>query len=197
MVPMISEKEKQLLLLLFKDFTTRYNARSISTHVQMTPRGALKALKALEEKNYVKAEPFGKAIEYSFNGESNLGRKTIELFLLEEAEKEYKRWLEECKSFEEAEMLVLFGSVARKAKHYNDVDLLLIIDKKDFKKIKKRIEQKNAILTKKIHPVFQTKNDLAKNITKKDPVVIDIIRSGIALKGWDTYVEVITDVASK
>ena len=34
---MLSEKERAILLLLFKDFGTEYNARSISGKVGMTP----------------------------------------------------------------------------------------------------------------------------------------------------------------
>ncbi len=83
---MITEKKKELIMLLFKDFAARYNARSISSKVDMTPRGALKALKELEKQNFVTAESFGKAIEYKFNTQSAIAKKTIELFLLEEAE---------------------------------------------------------------------------------------------------------------
>ncbi|MBI5003201.1 nucleotidyltransferase domain-containing protein [Candidatus Woesearchaeota archaeon] len=194
---MLTEKEKQILLHLFKDFTTRYNARSISAKVDMTPRGALKALKALEEQQFVIAEPFGKAIEYKFNAESALAKKTIELFLLEEAEQEHKRWLEEFKNFEEAEILLLFGSAARKAKSYNDVDLLIVVTQENFPLIKKRIEDKNKILIKKIHTIFQAPNDLPENIKKKDPVVLDAIRTGVVLKGWTQYVEVIANVTNK
>ncbi len=194
---MLTEKEKQILLHLFKDFTTRYNARSISAKVDMTPRGALKALKALENQNFVTAEPFGKAIEYRFNTQSAIAKKTIELFLMEEAEQEHKRWLEEFKNFEEAEIILLFGSVTRKTKTYNDVDLLLTVKQENYAALKKRIEEKNKILLKKIHPVFQAPNDLPENIKKKDAVVLDAIRTGVVLKGWMQFVEVIADVANK
>ncbi len=194
---MLSEKEKQILIILFKDFVTRYNARSISSKVEITPRGALKALKALEKQNFVIAEPFGKAIEYKFNTESALAKKTIELFLLEEAEQEHKRWLEEFKNFEEAEILLLFGSAARKAKMYNDVDILIVLTQENFPQIKKRIEEKNKILIKKIHPVFQAPNDLSENIKKRDQVILDAIKTGIVLKGWTQFVEVIANVTNK
>lgn len=194
---MLSEKEKQILLLLFKDFTTKYNARSISAKVAMSPRGALKALKELERQQLVHAEPFGKAIQYSLNNTSLLAKKTIELFLLEEAEQKSKRWLEEFKKFEEAEILLLFGSVVRNEKNYNDIDLLIVIDKEKYKNIQKKIEQKNQILIKKIHPVFQTKKDMEENIKRKDPVLLDAIRTGIILKGWTEVVEVIAHVTSK
>ncbi len=59
---MLSDKEKAILLLLFKDFSSSYNARSISGKVGMTPRGALKALKSLEKQDCVIPKRCGKAI---------------------------------------------------------------------------------------------------------------------------------------
>ena len=194
---MTSNKKKEILVLLFKDFTTKYNARSISTKVGMTPRGALKALKEFEKQQLVKAEPFGKAIQYSFNNHSLLARKTIELFLLEEAEQKYKRWIEEFKKFAEAEILVLFGSATRNNKTYNDIDLLIVLKKENYNPLMKKIEEKNSILPKKIHPIIQTQNDIQENIQRKDAIILDAIRTGIVLKGWTTFVEVVTNVASK
>ncbi len=70
--------------------------------------------------------------------------------MLEEAEQEHKRWLEEFKNFEEAEILLLFGSAARKAKTYNDVDILIVLTQENFPQIKKRIEEKNKKRKKKV-----------------------------------------------
>ncbi|MFH1072725.1 MAG: nucleotidyltransferase domain-containing protein [Nanoarchaeota archaeon] len=190
---MLSEKEKKILLLLCKDFTSKYNARTISGKVNMTPRGALKALKNLEKQNFVAGKPFGKAIHYTISY-TYFTKKTIELLLLEEAEFQYKRWLEEFKDFKEAEIIVLFGSVARKQREYQDVDLLLVVQKRNYPALRKRIEEKNSILLKKIHPVFQTITDLKNNIRKKDEVVLHTVQEGISLKGQYDLIEVIADV---
>lgn len=191
---MITDKEKQILLILFKDFRTRYNARSLSLKIAMTPRGTLKALKALEKQKLVAAERFGKAIQYTYNLRSLLAKKTIELFLLEEAEFKYKRWMEEFKKFDEADILILFGSIVR-MERYNDVDLLIVVKKKRYKALKKKIDEKNGILIKKIHPLFQTRRDLQENIKRKDPVIIDAIKTGIVLKGWTAFIEVMENVS--
>ncbi len=191
---MLSTKEGEILLVLFKDFSTWHNATTMSKVVGITPRGALKALSNLEKEEFVTSKIFGKAKLYrvDFN---NLTKKTLELLLLEEAERKYARWTFEFKNFDEAKILGLFGSVLRK-KDPNDIDLLIVIEKGDYKNIEDKITQKNKILLHPIHPIFQTIEDLKKNIKKKDEVVLEILRTGIFLKGQKEIVEVVQDVTS-
>jgi predicted nucleotidyltransferase len=193
----MTENEKNILKLLFKDFTAQYNARSMSKHVSMTPRGTLKALKLLEQQNLVCAKQFGNAIQYVFNFHSFIAQKTIELLLAEEAEQNYKRWLEEFNIFEEAKILLLFGSITKNKQSYRDIDVVIVIRKGDYPTLRKKIEEKNKILFKKIHPVIQTPADFLENIQKKDPVILDAIRTGIALKGGTEFVEVMVHVTGK
>ncbi|MBS3158070.1 nucleotidyltransferase domain-containing protein [Candidatus Woesearchaeota archaeon] len=189
----ISNKERGILIVLFKDFASQYNARSISKLACMTPRGALKALKNLENQNFVVGKPFGKAIQYKLNFNA-LTKKTLELLLLEEAELKYKRWREEFKDFNEAEIIILFGSVLRKEGKHNDIDVVFVFNKENYKLIMHKVDEKNEILPKKIHAVIQTPADLRENITKKDPVIIDAIRTGIVMKGYEKLVEQISEV---
>src|SRR3989338_10494193 len=139
---MISDKEKAILLLLFKDFSVSYNARSISGKVGMTPRGALKALKNLEKQGFVTSKPFGKAIECKFNFSNALAKKSVELFLLEEAELKHRRWLREFGDLAEAYILVLFGSAVRKEKDYKDIDFVVVVAEDKFRAIRKAIGEK-------------------------------------------------------
>lgn len=191
---MLSIKEGEILLGIFKDFSTWHNATSISKVVGITPRGALKALSNLKREEFVTSKIFGKANLYRINF-NNLTKKTLELLLLEEAEIKYARWTFEFKNFDEAKILGLFGSVLR-TKDNKDIDLLIVIDKKGYNPIMDRVTEKNKILLKPIHPIFQTIEDLKKNIKKKDAVVLEILRRGIFLKGQKEIVEVIQDVTS-
>lgn len=192
---MLSDKEKAILLLLFKDFSISYNARSMSGKIGMTPRGALKALKNLEKQGFVIPKPFGKAIWYKFNFSSALAKKSIELFLLEEAELKHKRWLAEFGDLVEAYILVLFGSVVRKEKDYNDIDLVAVVSQSKFRALLKAIDEKQALMIKRIHVVWQSPNDLKSNLKKKDPVMLDAVRTGVVLKGQTELVEVVESVA--
>ncbi len=193
---MLSEKEKAILVLLFKDFSVSYNARSISGKVGMTPRGALKALKSLEKHGFVIPKPFGKAIECKFNFSSALAKKSVELFLLEEAELKHRRWLKEFAGLAEAYILVLFGSVVRKEKDYRDIDLVVVVEEAKFKAVYKAVGERQALTSKRIHVVWQSPNDLRKNLKKKDPVMIDAVRTGVVLKGQTELVRLVESVAS-
>lgn len=193
---MLSDKEKAILLLLFKDFSISYNARSISGKVSMTPRGALKALKNLEKQSFVVPKPFGKAIEYKFNFSNALAKKSVELFLLEEVELRHRRWLVEFGDLADAYILVLFGSVVRKEKEkdYNDIDLVVVVSKDKFRAAYKAIDEKQGLMIKRIHVVWQSPDDLKSNLKKKDAVMLDALRTGVVLKGQAELVEVVKSV---
>lgn len=192
---MISDKEREIVLLLFKDFSASYNARSISSKVGMTPRGALKALKSLEKQGYVAAKPFGRAIEYKFAFGSSIARKAVEFFLLEEAELGHKRWLAEFSGLAEAFILVLFGSAARKRKDFNDVDLVVVVKESAFKSVQKAVEEKQKVMAKRVHAVWQSPDDLLQNLKKGDSVMLSALREGVVLKGQAELVEVVLNVA--
>ena len=113
----LTEKEKRIVLVLAKDFTALYNARSLSKQVGMTPRGALKALKNLELIGLVKGRPFGRAIIYKLIYNEH-ARKLLPLLLFEEAQTA-SRWVKDFEGFK-ARALIIFGSAIR-GKGHNDV----------------------------------------------------------------------------
>ena len=191
---MLTIKEGEIMLVLFKDFTTWYNATNISRVIKITPRGSLKVLKNLEKQEYVISKQFGKAIHYKINF-NNLTKKTLELLLLEEAEKKHKRWVHEFKEFEKPKILILFGSVL-KNKDYKDIDLLIVIENKNYSTIMNLIDKKNKILIKPVHPIIQTMEDLKDNILKKDEVILDALRTGIVLNGQKEIIGIIENAAN-
>mgnify|MGYP001579844866 FL=1 len=58
------------------------------------------------------------------------------------------------------------------------------MDAKKYKKVQKEIEEVNKMSTKKIHPLFQTKQDFVKNIKKGDKPLLNAIK-GIYVFGED------------
>ncbi len=187
----LTEKGKHIVLVLAKDFTALYNARSLSKQVGMTPRGALKALKNLELLGLVKGRPFGRAIIYKLIYNEH-ARKLLPLLFFEEAQTA-ARWVKDFEGFK-ARALIIFGSAIR-GKGHNDVDLMMLIDQKEYELVQKQVEEKNALLVKPIHAVWQTRSDLEKNLKRSDPVVVEIIKSGIVLKGQEIITEVLAHVA--
>jgi len=95
-----------------------------------------------------------------------------------------------------AEAIVLFGSVLR-GKGNNDVDVLLLVDSKNHAIVSEQVKEKNTILIKPVHPVWQTRTDLEKNLKKPDKVVIEILKTGVVLKGQEIIAEVLEHVARR
>ena len=189
--------EKEIVLKLFKDFTVDYNPSSISKVLNKTRVGTFKALQSLEKDTIVKGKTLGKARFYKINLEEDYARKNVETLLMEEARK-YARWKDELKELTKlTHIVILFGSAIRNEEKANDIDLLLVFNEKNNVKINQFIKEKNQLLIKKLHPIKQTRYDLRKNIIKRDKVVIDAIRSGIVLHGYEKMVEMMQNVASK
>lgn len=189
--------EKKIVLRLFKDFTVDYNSSSISKVLNKTRAGAFKALNSLEKDSIVKGRTLGKARFYKINIEDEYAKKNVETLLMEEAKK-YIRWKDELRPiFEFTDIIILFGSVIRNEEKANDVDLLLVFNKKNNDKINQFIKEKNNVLIKKLHPIKQTIGDLKDNILNRDKVIIDSIKNGIFLHGYEKIADMIKNVASK
>jgi len=196
-MPTISQKEKEIILKLFKDFTRDYNPSSISNELDISRVGAFKALKKLENMNMVKSRKLGKARFYTLNLENDYARKNVEVILMEEAIKK-QRWIDEFKElFNHVQIVVLFGSIISFEDKAKDIDILLVLEQEQNKQVNHIIESKNKMLLKRIHPIKQTKEDLKNNIKKEDHVIMDAIKKGIVLYGVEEYVELIKDVTSR
>ncbi|MAE42302.1 hypothetical protein CMO93_00910 [Candidatus Woesearchaeota archaeon] len=189
--------EKKIVLRIFKDFTVDYNSSSIAKVLNKTRVGAFKALNSLEKDSIVKGRNLGKARFYEIRLEDEYARKNLETLLMEEA-KNYIRWKDELSQlFELADIVILFGSIIKNEEKANDIDLLLIFDKKNNYKINQLIKEKNQLLIKKLHPIKQTRCDLRKNIIKRDKVIIDAIKNGIVLHGFEKIIGLIKNVANR
>ena len=187
----ITNNEMLFVLSLLKSPEISYNANSIAKHLKITSMGALKIAKRLEKENILTSRKMGKAKFYKVS----LNDYTIQYitFLLKrEAEQSVayiKRWINESRKIKNADSAVLFGSILRKD-DAKDIDLLLITDENKFQKLKKEIENINLINTKKIHPLYQTKQDLIKNIKKQDKPILNAIK-GIIAFGEDKIISLL------
>src|SRR3989344_5934281 len=163
----LTQKEKEALLILFKDFTAFYNANSISKILSISHVGAQKIFKRLLNENLLIYKKIGKSIIYKLNLVDDYARKLMAFLLADEANK-FKRWKEEFKQ--------LF--------------------KKDINEVNNIIKEKEEILPKKLHVIKLTANDLLKNIKEKKEAVLDIVKNAVILYGQDKYVRVIKNVTS-
>ena len=192
----LTEKESEILLKLFKDFSQDYNANSISKQVNITPRGALKMLKNMEKEKLVIGRKLGKAVFYKPNLEDIYTIKIIETLLIREARNKAARWLHEFEDvFKDTKILIIFGSIIKNPAYANDIDILFVFEKKNYKKISAFINEKNKTLLKKIHSIPQTMKDLKENL-KKNEAIKEAIRTGYVLHGFNKLVGVIKSVTS-
>jgi|SRR3989344_2369263 len=191
----LTKSEIKVLLMLFKDFSSDYNANSLSKQCGITPRGTLTILKNLEKKNLLISKQLGKAVFYKLKLHDYYAFRTLETLLISEAREKASRWLWEFEDlFKSVEIVILFGSVIRKPKEANDVDLLLVFTQEKMSSVKKFIQGKNQILLKPIHPIMQSPDDIFNNMKKRDPVVLSALRYGYVLHGYDKLIEVMKNV---
>jgi len=142
----------------------------------------------------VRSKPIGKALIYNLIW-TEYTKKIVSIALFEEAHAKGARWVAEFDKLTEARALILFGSVLQ-SKNYNDVDIVIVTDEKHIKNIEQKIAKKNEILLKPIHPIWQTPQDIKKNLKRQNPVMLNALKSGLIIKGQDNIVEVLAHVAS-
>jgi len=189
----ITNNEMLFVLLIFKSPETEYNSNSIAKQIGISSMGALKIAKKLEKEGILSFKEMGKAKFYKLNFGSDYVNQYLKFLLKRESEQAsayIKRWINEIKKIKNAYSAVLFGSVLKKEKEANDIDVLLITDGKKFSKLKKEIEEINIINIKKLHPVYQTKEDIINNIKKNDKPLLNAMK-GIVVFGEDTILELI------
>lgn len=183
----ITKAEMDVVLRLVKSPEVIYNATSLSKVVGITPMGALKILKKLEQETIVQSKKIGKATVYKIN-ENPYAHRYVSLLLLRETSyvnNLVKRWVIELKKINNADLILLFGSVLEKS-NPNDIDTLLVTDQKRFPKLQKEIDELKKMNIKKIHPMYQTYDDVIKNIKKRDKPLLNAIK-GIVIKGEEIF----------
>lgn len=187
----ITSNEMKFVLNILKNPDKQYNANSISKELGISSMGALKIAKRLEKENIITSREFGKAKFYKLNLESDYVKDYLHFLLKREKEQAnayVKVWIDEIKKLKNADASLLFGSVLRKGKEAKDIDVVLITDTQKFSKLKKEIEEVDHVNLKKIHPVFQTKDDFINNLKKKDNTILNALK-GIVVFGEDQIIE--------
>jgi len=178
------------VLRVFKSPEVEYNANSMAKHLGMSAMGALKIAKRLEKENILTSRTLGKATFYRLDFSNEYVKQYLRFLLKREVEHAHpyvKRWITEIRKVKAADVSILFGSVLKKYKEARDIDVLFITDKKRFPRLKREVEEINSMNIKKIHPVYQTKEDLEKNIKERDKVILGAVK-GIIIFGEDVII---------
>jgi len=193
----LTENEAKIVDFLIRNFNERNSINEIGRRLKISHTGAHKILRKLEKVKAVKPERIGNAIYYKANLDNELGLKLAEYVLAQNELIAYaKVQADDLKPLQSlASSCILFGSVLSKGRGAGDIDVMLVVEEKDFKKLNKKLEEIKEISPKKIHDVMQSKEDLAKNIGKNDEVMLDIIKNGRIIWGSEVIVEAIKNGA--
>ena len=187
----ITENEMKFILSILKNPSQELNARIIGKSLGITPMGSLKIGKKLEKEGIVSSKFIGKARIYKLDLDKEYVIQYIKFLLQREAEYSdayVKKWIADLKKIKKAESVILFGSVLKKRDEAHDIDILILVKKNNLNLVEKQIEEINIINKKKLHPVFQTIEDLKKNIKKEDKIVLAALK-GIFVLGEDKILE--------
>jgi DNA-binding MarR family transcriptional regulator len=187
----ITNNEMLFALSIFKSPEIEYNANSIAKNMEISSMGALKIAKRMEKEGIIISRKLGKAKFYSINFSNDYARQYIKFLLKREAEQSpsgIKVWIRDINKIKNADAAVLFGSILKRHEKAGDIDVLLITDKKRFPRLKKEIGDINLVNIKKLHPLYQTKEDLRKNIIENDKPLLSAIK-GIVVFGEEVIIK--------
>lgn len=187
---MIPKNTKKIILYLLRNLEL-ININQISKKLNISIGSAFKILKELEKNNIVLSNNLGNAKFYQINLKNKETISWCEILLLEEKRnlKGYSKiYGDEIQKFEHSELIILFGSVLSN-KDFNDIDVLFITNKP--KEITKFCLSLSKVRTKPIIPLILKKEDFIKEIKNKKEVVLNIIRTGVILKGESVFLEVL------
>ena len=192
----LTENEKKALLILFKDFTSYYNANSISKKLGISRIGSMKILKKLEEGGILTQEKIGKSIVYKPNLDDDYVRDVI-AFLLSDEANNFKRWKDEFKElFKEGRVVMIYGSTIKDYSKARDIDVMIIRKKGEAGAIYKLITERQIFLPKKIHAIDLTSEEFIKNVKQKKKAIVDTVKNAVILYGQSKYTGLIKNVTN-
>lgn len=192
---MLTEKEREALLILVKDFTSFYNANSLGKKLGISHVGAQKMLQRFMEEGLTVTKTVGKSRIHKPRIDDEYKQKLVSFLLADEANN-FKRWKDEFKElFKKGRIVLIYGSAIKNYKTAQDIDIMVVIKKADADEVSKTINKKNKMLPKEIHCIKLTEKDLLDGMKEKNEAIADIIKNAIILYGYDTYVEVVKNVA--
>ena len=181
----LTENKSKVLDFLVRNFHKKNTIRMIAKQLSLSPMGAQKILKEFEKERILVKEKIGTGIFYSIDLNNEVAFKLAELILTQNRlgsyARVYARDLEKLR--ENVEACVLFGSVLIKGEDARDIDVLVIIKERNFKKVEKEKQEIGKIAIKPLHFMYQTQKDFENNIKKEDKPLLDIIRTGAVLWG--------------
>jgi DNA-binding Lrp family transcriptional regulator len=196
---MITANEKKILRFLLTNLDKDYSINEIAKRSGLAPNGAYEILKKLESTGVLLSKKIANLKSYKINFDSIEANKLLELALIpnyRESKISYRYG--DLKPLEKVTKLcIIFGSYITKKEKPNDIDIVFVIKKADYKKYSQALDKVKMIMPFKLHDVLQTKEDLIKNIKKRDSIIIKAVSEGAVLWGHEFIIGVIKNAAER
>ena len=196
----ITDNGKKALKLIFTDFLMNYNSYNIKDKLGLSNAGSLKLLRSLHGKNLLLSNKMGNAIFYKVNLKNEYALKLLELIFMERSglSAYVLGWMEELRAFIPfTKAILLFGSLLRKGKEAQDVDVCFILkDMKNYDKVRLKIKELNAGNRLKIHPLYITEDGFNKKLEGRDKPLVEVVKSCVVVYGQDAFVRILKNVNS-
>lgn len=186
--------EIKIAKYIFKHCKERYNARLLARILNLNHAHANKLCNSLAGKRLLKKEAIGNAIYFTYDYESSPALRFME-YIISLEDLEHPKWLEvvahSLKKFNEhIELSLIFGSSIR-TKDFHDIDVLVIYDKKNIKRVKKIKDEirRSGLIQQPIRYVDMTSNDVIKD--KDNKIIYNMIADSLVSYNSEKYVEMI------
>ncbi len=184
--------DKVLIMLLKEPFVV-HTATSLAKSVGLTRQGVWKILHKLSKNKLIILESIGKnktsISTIKLNWDNFVTEKTLSLLLTKESLKE-QRWIVNFKELcNNVEFLIIFGSILINPKESNDIDIIAVVKKKNFKKVEEIISKIQKTQFKKIHLIDLTKTEFIYEIKEANKAYVDALKKGIILYGQDEFIK--------
>ena len=189
---------ERVLTILLKEPFSVHTATSLAKTLRITRQGIWKRLNKLRKSDLVNLEFVGKTktstATVKLNWANPITEKTLSLLLMKESLK-LQRWRANFAELENnTDFLILFGSILINPKEANDIDILLVANKKKFKTIETIVIKIQQTQLKKIHLIDLTAVEFSYELKKSNKSYIDAVKKGMVLYGQDSFVQFIKDL---
>jgi len=193
---LLTKNEKKVLRFLAANPGNDYSINQIAKQCKMSPNGTYKLLKKQEQQGILKAKHIANIISYKLDFSSERTEKVLEFAFMPEINtgkiKAREEDLEVLKKI--TKICILFGSYTTTKAKPKDIDIFFIVEKRNYEQYKIYLQKAKDRIPLQVQDIVQTEKDLYNNLSLKDSVVVNILKSGNVLWGADKIVNIIKNV---
>jgi len=195
-----TKTSEKILKILVKEPFFEHTATSLSFSLGITRQGLWKTLNNLSKDKLISLKSIANinrsAVKIDLEFKNLLTLKTLSLILTKEALNN-ERWRFELAELEKySYFIILFGSILTSPKEARDIDILAVLDKKNFKAIDEIKNKIQKTQSKEIHLIDLTKEEFKDELKKQNKAYIDALKKGIILFGQDNFIKFIGEFKS-